>query len=159
MLKAPNLPVVKIKVRIRIDAPRERIWEIVADSDNDAYFWRGITSVRNISRNGNTLVREVTLGTDNLCTQAVTTWHLERVQTIWIGGVIEGTREVLLIPLGDATLLETHINYEFPGLGSSDSKLLAKLFQNEAEFAADLIKIKAEEYYPDAQLARRLWVN
>ncbi len=159
MLKAPHLAVVKIKVRIRIDAPRERIWEFLGDSNNDPYFWRGITSVRNLSRNGNVLIREVILGDDNTCTQAVTVWPPEKIQTRWVGGVIEGTREILLISVGASTLLEIHINYEFPGLGQSDSKLLAKLFQNEAEFAADLIKRKAEEFYSDSQLERKLWVN
>ena len=159
MLKLPRLDVVKIKVRIRIDAPRERIWEFVADPESEPYFWRGITSVRTVSRNGGVLVREVVLGADNLCTQAVTAWPHEKIQTRWIGGVIEGTRDILLLSVGSTTQLEIHINYEFPGLVSSDSKLLAKLFQNEAEFAADLIKRRAEEFYSDSQLARKLSVR
>ena len=153
------LSVVKIKVRQKICASRERIWEIISDVDNDTYFWRGITSIRNLSKNGD-LIREVVLGTDNVCTQMITGWPVEKIKTSWIEGAIKGTKEISLISLGRTTLLEIQMNYEFPGVGRSDSKVLAKLFQNEAELAADLIKVVSEGYeYESAPMAGKLWVN
>lgn len=160
MQKATSFPVVKIKVRLRVNVPHELIWKIVSDVDNDLYFWRGLTSAKNISKSGNTLKREVVLGADNLCTQAVTLFPMEKIQTRWVKGVISGTREVLLMPLGKTTLLEVHMNYEFRNVGSSDSKRLAKLFQNEAEFAVDLIrKISEASNVGDSLLAGESWVN
>lgn len=160
MQKAGIFSVVKIKVRLRVNVPHERIWQIVSDVDNDLYFWRGLTSIKNISRSGNSLRREVMLGSDNICIQAVTVFPTEKIKTRWVRGVISGTREVLLIPLGETTLLEVHMNYEFPNLGSSDSKRLAKLFQNEAEFAVDLIrKISEESHLDDLLPEARSWVN
>ncbi len=140
--------------------PREIVWQTVSDIDNDPYFWKGITSTRNLFKNENTLVREVILGEDNICTQLVTTWPIEKIRVQWIKGVIKGVKEILLISLGDKTLFEVQMNYEFPGIGRSDSRLLAKLFQNEAELAADLIKRISETQDCETYLtARKLWVN
>ncbi|HJU14738.1 MAG TPA: SRPBCC family protein [Candidatus Nitrosotalea sp.] len=150
---------VKIKVRMKIDAPRERVWETISDSDNDKFFWRGITSIRNLSRNENTLIRQIVLGNGLPCLQMVTTWPMEKIRTEWVDGVIDGTREIVLVSMGKTTLLEIQMNYEFPGVGASDSKSLAKLFQNEAGLAVDLIKRKSEEFYSDSDFAKIQWVN
>ncbi|MDE1829028.1 MAG: hypothetical protein KGI25_01770 [Thaumarchaeota archaeon] len=116
--------------------------------------------MKNLSKTGDTLIREVVLGNDITCIQMITFWPEERVQTKWIKGVIEGTKEISLISLGRATLLEIQMNYEFPSVGSSDSKVLAKLFQNEAELAADMIKGVSEGYdYESPPIAGRLWVS
>ncbi|MDE1862811.1 MAG: hypothetical protein KGI33_07855 [Thaumarchaeota archaeon] len=143
---------VKIKVRLRIDVPREIIWEVISKVENDLYFWKGITSTRTISEGGNELVREVVLGCDILCTQKITMWPMEKIQVKWVEGVIRGTREIALVSLGGATLVEVQMNYEFPGLVSSDSKRLAKLFQNEAELAVDLIKRMVEQFESSSPL-------
>ncbi|MDE1763259.1 MAG: SRPBCC family protein [Thaumarchaeota archaeon] len=150
---------VKIKTRLRVGATRERVWEVVSGIDDDSYFWRGITSVRNLSRNGNAVTREVILGRDNVCIQVLTIHPVERIQTRWVSGVISGTRDILLFPLGQTTLLEIQMNYEFPGIGRHDSKRLAELFQAEAELAADLIKRRSEGFECDIPVAERLWMN
>ena len=151
---------VKIKLRLRIDAPRELVWDIVSDIDNDSYFWRGITSIRNLSKNRNITIREVVLGKDNVCLQVLKTHSLERIQTQWVNGVISGTRDILLFPLNNATLLEIQMNYDFPGIGKQDSKRLAELFQNEAELAVELIKRRSEGCEYDIPVATgKLWVS
>lgn len=152
--------VVNIRVRLRIDVPREIVWGIVSDFDNDTFYWRGITSSKVLFKGGLETIREVMLGDNNLCIQALVSWPMEKVQIHWLRGVIRGTREIILSPLGNTTLVEVRMNYEFPGLGRSDSKLLAKLFQNEAELAVDLIKKMSENCESSyTQLETRLWVN
>lgn len=151
---------VKIKLRLRIDAPRELVWDVISDIDNDSYFWRGITSIRNLSKNKNITTREIVLGKDNVCLQVLKTHPLERIQIQWVSGVISGTKDILLFPLNNATLLEIQMNYDFPGIGRQDSKRLTKLFQNEAELAVDLIKRRSEGYeYHISPSAEKLWVN
>lgn len=147
-------------MRQKICASRERIWEIISDVDNDSYFWRGITSIKNLFKKGDTLTRELVLGDDNVCVQTITKFPDEMVETRWIQGVIDGTKEVSLISLGTTTLLEIQMNYEFPSVGGSDSKVLAQLFQNEAELAVDIIKGVSEGYeYESLPMAKKLWVN
>ncbi len=151
---------VKIKLRLRIEAPRELVWDVISDIDNDSYFWKGITKIKNLSENGNIIIREVILGKDNVCLQVLKTHTLERIQTQWVDGVISGTKDVSLFPLNNATLLEIQMNYDFLGVGKQDSKRLTKLFQNEAELAIDLIKRRSEGYEFDTpQAAEQLWVN
>jgi hypothetical protein len=133
---------------------------VISDIDNDSYFWKGITKIKNLSENGNIIIREVILGKDNVCLQVLKTHTLERIQTQWVDGVISGTKDVSLFPLNNATLLEIQMNYDFLGVGKQDSKRLTKLFQNEAELAIDLIKRRSEGYEFDTpQAAEQLWVN
>ena len=47
-----------------VHAPIDRVWDIVADVDNDPMYWR-INSINNISKNGNVIEREVTVGFRN----------------------------------------------------------------------------------------------
>src|SRR5574337_1579072 len=150
---------VKIKVRSRIDVSRDIIWNVISDLDNDAYFWRGITSTRVLSKNGNKLIREVILGDDNPCIQDIVAWPVEKIRIRWIRGGIKGTKDITLLPLGEATLIEVQMNYEFPGVGNLDSKLLAKLFQNESELGVELIKKTSEQYGCGYLVTGKLWMN
>ncbi len=137
------------------------VWDTVSDIDNDSHFWKGITTIRNVSKKGSVTVREITLGEGNVCLQVLKTFNLERIQTQWVNGVISGTKDISLFPLNStATLLEIQMNYDFPGVGRQDSRRLTKLFQNEAELAAELIKRRSEGDELDATQARgKLWVN
>lgn len=135
---------VEIKVRLQINTSQERVWCIISNIDNDPDFWRGITSVRNISRDGNVITREIVLGTTNKCIQRLVIYPKEEISIRWIKGVITGTKTILLTPIGHATLLEVQMNYKFSSVGNLASKRLATLFQNEAELAVELIKEKSE---------------
>lgn len=45
-----------------ISASIERVWEIVSDVDSESRYWRDLHAIYNISRNGNVIEREVTVG-------------------------------------------------------------------------------------------------
>jgi uncharacterized membrane protein len=149
--------VVEIKIRLQINTSQERIWNIISDIDNDPNFWRGITSVKNISREGNVITREILLGTNNKCVQKLIIYPKEEISIRWVKGVIAGTKTILLTPVGQATLLEVQMNYEFPGVGNLASKRLATLFQNEAEFAVELIKEKSEWHERHISVTKKSW--
>lgn len=135
---------VEIKVRLQINTSQERVWDIISDIDNDSNFWRGITSIRNFSRDGNVITREIVLGTNIRCVQRVVIYPKEEISIRWIKGVIAGTKAILLTPIGQATLLEIQMNYRFSNISNLASKRLVSLFQNEAELAVDLIKEQSE---------------
>ena len=135
---------VEIKVRLQINTSQERVWDIISNIDNDSDFWRGITSIRNLSRDGNVTTREIVLGTNIRCVQRLVIHPKEEINIRWIKGVIAGTKAILLTPIGQATLLEVQMNYRFSDISNLASKRLAALFQNEAEFAVDLIKEQSE---------------
>ncbi|MGC1709261.1 MAG: SRPBCC family protein [Nitrosotalea sp.] len=135
---------VEIKVRLQINTSQERVWNIISNIDNDSYFWRGITSVRNLSKDGDIITREIVLGANNSCIQKLVIYPKEEISIRWVKGVIAGTKAILLTPVGQAALLEVQMNYKFSGVGNLASKRLASLFQNEAELAVELIKEKSE---------------
>jgi ribosome-associated toxin RatA of RatAB toxin-antitoxin module len=55
-----------------MSAPIDRIWNVVADVDNEPKYWRGTKTVRNISKAENKIEREVTIAfKDSKCRQTV----------------------------------------------------------------------------------------
>jgi hypothetical protein len=44
---------------IEIKAPLNKVWEIVSDLDNEGEYWWGTREVKNISREGNVINREI----------------------------------------------------------------------------------------------------
>lgn len=135
---------VEIKVRLQINTSQESIWDIISNIDNDSNFWRGITSIRNLSRDGNVITREIVLGENIRCVQRLVIYPKEEISIRWIKGVISGTKTILLTPIGQTTLLEVQMNYRFSDISNLASKRLAALFQNEAELAVELIKERSE---------------
>jgi len=50
-----------IDTSIDINAPVDRVWDIISDLDNEPKFWRGTKETRIISRDGNVVTREIQL--------------------------------------------------------------------------------------------------
>lgn len=53
---------INIKASQVVAAPLDRVWDIVADVDNDPKYYNGMSDIRNISKDGNKIEREVTVG-------------------------------------------------------------------------------------------------
>jgi ribosome-associated toxin RatA of RatAB toxin-antitoxin module len=83
-----------------ISAPVDRIWNIVADVDNEPKYWRGTKTVKNISKAENKVEREVTIAfKDSKCRQTVLLNPKKSVEIMITAGPIRGTKTVLLNPL------------------------------------------------------------
>lgn len=54
--------IININASEVVRAPLERVWDIVADVDNDAKYYSGLNDIRNITKEGNKIEREVTVG-------------------------------------------------------------------------------------------------
>ncbi|MGB9003782.1 MAG: SRPBCC family protein, partial [Nitrosotalea sp.] len=97
---------VEIKVKVQIDAPIEKVWEVVSRVDDEPKFWNLTKSIRNISKNGNEIVREVILGKMEKCHQKIILAPKEAIHVLWTKGVITGAKDIVLTSLGNGTLLE-----------------------------------------------------
>ena len=83
-----------------VSAPVDRIWNIVADVDNEPKYWRGTKTVKNISKAENKIEREVTIAfKDSKCRQTVLLTPKKSVEIMITQGPIRGTKTVLLDPL------------------------------------------------------------
>ena len=135
---------VEIKVAIEINAPVDKVWEVVSDLDNDIKFWTAITSIRNFSSENNEVKREVTLAKTNKCLQTITLYPRGKIHTEWTKGTIKGTKDIILTPQNNTTYLEAVLDYKFTGMAGFMSRKITKDIQNETQRAVELIKEKAE---------------
>jgi carbon monoxide dehydrogenase subunit G len=90
-----------------ISAPLDRVWDVVADIDNEPRYWHGTKTVKNISRSGNTIEREVTIAfKDSKCRQTVVINPKRSVQVTITDGPLKGTKIVTLSSSGDRTKVD-----------------------------------------------------
>ena len=134
----------EIKASIEINAPVDKVWEVVSDLDKDPKFWTSITSIRNMSHENNVVKREVTLAKTNKCLQTITVYPKEKIHTEWTKGIINGTKDLILTPRGSGTYLESILNYKFTGMAGFLSGKITKDVTMESHRAVEFIKEKAE---------------
>lgn len=91
---------ITINTSREISASLDRIWNIIADVDNEPKYWHGTKTVKNISRDNNRIEREVTIAfKDSKCRQTVLLNPNKSVEIIITQGSIKGTKTVMLHPL------------------------------------------------------------
>ena len=91
---------ITINTSREISASFDRIWNIIADVDNEPKYWHGTKTVKNISRDNNRIEREVTIAfKDSKCRQTVLLNPNKSVEIIITEGPIKGTKTVMLHPL------------------------------------------------------------
>jgi ribosome-associated toxin RatA of RatAB toxin-antitoxin module len=90
-----------------IPAPLDRVWDIVADVDNEPQYWHGTKTVKNISKSGNTIEREVTIAfKDSRCRQTVVLNPKKSVEIAITEGPLKGTKTITLFPSGNNTRID-----------------------------------------------------
>lgn len=109
---------VAISASRAVPAPLDRVWEVIADVDNEPRHWRGINAISNIRRSGNVIEREVTVGAMNFRSlQTVVLNPKKSVETTMREGVMTGSRTITLSPLGDCrTKVDVSWDIEMPGI-------------------------------------------
>ena len=101
-----------------ISASIDRIWNVVADVDNEPKYWRGTKTVKNISKAENKIEREVTIAfKDSKCRQIVLLNPKKSVEIMITQGPIRGTKTVLPNPLENRkTRVDVVWNIKLSGL-------------------------------------------
>ena len=135
---------VEIKVRTQINAPTDKVWNIISNINDDPKFWKGTTAIRNLAKDDNLIIREVTIGKVGRCSQTVTLFPKEGIHIRWTKGFIAGTKDLVLAPMGNATQLEVVLEYKLSGMATFMSGKITKDVTIEAQRAVEFIKEKAE---------------
>jgi carbon monoxide dehydrogenase subunit G len=100
-----------------VPAPLDRVWDIIADVDNEPQYCPGLNTVRNISKTGNVIEREVTVGfRDSRGRPTVVLHPKESVEVTMTEGPMKGTRIVKLSPSGDKTKIDISWDFELVGI-------------------------------------------
>ena len=106
-----------IEVEVEIDAKIDKVWDIVSDIDNEPKFWKGTKEVKNISKDGNIINREITIAfRDQKCLQEVRLQPKEKIEAKFTKGIISGEKIVSIIPKEEKTILRTVWDIKLTGM-------------------------------------------
>lgn len=136
---------IEITTKIMIDSSPNQVWKVISDINNDSEFWKGIMKIRNTSKEGNVINREVTLKNADKCYQKIILFHMEGIHIRWARGTINGIKDIMITPIGKQTLLKVEMNYKIRGVASLFPRYVSEDLLNEAELAMQLIKEKVEK--------------
>lgn len=137
---------VQIQSSVEINAPLEKVWNIVSEIDSEPKFWKGTKEVRNISKRGNIVTREITIAfKDSKCMQTVTLFPKEKIQAEFTKGVINGTKTITLTPRDDMVHLEAVWDMKLTGMMGMFTGMVKKHIQSGTEQALQSIKQEAEK--------------
>jgi hypothetical protein len=134
-----------IDTSIDINAPVNRVWDIISDLDNEPKFWRGTKETRIISRDGNVVTREITIAfRDSKCMQKITIQPKEKIYAEFTKGIIKGSKTLILKSKDDSSLLEANWDVKMSGLAGMFTGIIKKHIRSGTEQALESIKQKAE---------------
>ena len=134
-----------IDTSIDINAPVDRVWDIISDLDNEPKFWRGTKETRIISRDGNVVTREITIAfRDSKCMQKITIQPKEKIYAEFTKGIIKGSKTLTLKPKDGSSLLEANWDVKMSGLAGMFTGIIKKHIRSGTEQALESIKQKVE---------------
>ncbi|MDX1596831.1 MAG: SRPBCC family protein [Nitrosopumilaceae archaeon] len=135
----------KIEASADINAPVEKVWDIVSDLDNEPKFWKGTKEVRNISKEGNFIKREVTIAfRDQKCLQEVTLQSKQKIEVKFTEGIIDGTKVINLTSENSKTRLDVVWDIKLSGMMGMFTGMIKKHIKNGTEQALQNIKKEIE---------------
>jgi len=136
----------QIQSSVEINAPPDKVWDIISDLDAEPKFWKGTKEIRNISKKDNVVTREVTIAfKDSKCMQTVTLYPKEKIVFEFTKGVINGTKSITLTPKEKVTTLETIWDMKLSGMMGMFTGMVKKHIQSGTEQALQSIKQEAEK--------------
>ena len=136
---------VQIQASTEINAPLDKVWNIISDLDSEPKFWKGTKEIRNITKEGNILNREVTIAfKDSKCLQTVTIQPKEKIHVQFTKGIIDGTKVIMVTPQDDKVKLEATWDIKLTGMMGMFTGMIKKHIQSGTEQALQSIKEEAE---------------
>ena len=134
-----------IETSIQINVPAEKVWDLVSDIDNEPKFWKGTKEVRNISRDGDVINREIVIAfRDQKCQQKVTLYPKEKIVAMFTKGIISGSKTVKLAPQENQTSLEVKWDIKLTGVMGMFTGMIKKHIRSGTDLALQSIKEELE---------------
>ncbi|HZW55913.1 MAG TPA: SRPBCC family protein [Nitrososphaerales archaeon] len=92
----------KIDHSIEINASRDRLWEIISDVDNECVYWWGTKAIKNISKDGEVIIRDITQNFGNRkIRQRVILHPKDSVEIQYVKGITEGVKLLSIESVGE----------------------------------------------------------
>lgn len=135
----------EIEVSVEISAPIDKVWDIISDIDNEPKFWKGTKEIRNISKNGNIIIREITIAfRDQKCMQEVKLQPKEKIELVFTKGIIDGTKIITLTLKDEKTLLKVKWDIKLTGIMGMFTGMIKKHIESGTVQALQKIKEEIE---------------
>ncbi len=134
-----------IEVEVEINATVDKVWDVVSDIDNEPKFWKGTKEVKNLSKNGNIVNREIIIAfRDQKCLQEVRLEPKEKIHAKFTKGIISGEKIISLIPKDEKTILRTVWDIKLTGMMMMFTGIIKKHIKSGTEEAMQSIKEEIE---------------
>ena len=136
----------EIKASVKINSTQEKIWDVISDIENEPKFWKGTKEVRNISKDGNQISREITIAfRDQKCMQEVTIVPKETIKAVFTKGVIVGEKTLTLKDaVDDSCELEAIWDVKLSGKMGLFTGIIKKHINSGTKQALQAIKEEVE---------------
>ncbi len=135
----------RIEVEIEINATVDKVWDVVSDIDNEPKFWKGTKEIKNLSKDGNMINREITIAfRDQKCLQEVRLKPKEKIEAKFTKGIIHGEKIISLIPKDEKTILHTIWDIKLTGMMGVFTGMIKKHIKSGTEQAMQSIKEEIE---------------
>jgi hypothetical protein len=131
----------------KINSPVSEVWRILSDSDREPEFWHGTKSIKNISKSGNTVEREVVIAFKNsVCKEIVTIEPMKSVTTDITEGPLIGRKIVVINADGEeASVVDVEWDIRLSGFMGIFSKMVKKHILEGTNDALDRISKAVEK--------------
>jgi len=134
-----------IEVKIGINATVDKVWDVISDIDNEPKFWKGTKEVKNISKEGDKVFREITIAfRDQKCMQEVILYPKKQIEVKFTKGIINGEKVIKIIPNGDETIIQTIWDMKLSGMMGMFTGVIKKHIKSGTEQAMQSIKEEIE---------------
>ena len=135
----------EIKTSVIINSSQEKVWNVISDIDNEPKFWKGTKEVKNISKDGNHISREITIAfRDQKCLQEVTIIPKESIKAVFTKGVIVGEKSLTLKNMNNSCELEAVWDVKLSGKMGMFTGIIKKHIKSGTEQALQEIKKEVE---------------
>ncbi len=135
----------EIQTSVIINSTQDKIWDVISDIDNEPKFWKGTKEVRNISKDGNQISREITIAfRDQKCMQEVTIFPKEKIKAVFTKGVIVGEKTLTLKDTDDSCELEAIWDVKLSGKMGLFTGIIKKHINSGTRQALQAIKEEVE---------------
>ena len=134
-----------IEVEIEINATVDKVWNVVSDIDNEPKFWKGTKEIKNLSKDGNVVNREITIAfRDQKCLQEIKLQPKEKIEAKFTKGILKGEKIISLIPKDEKTILNTVWDIKLTGMMVMFTGIIKKHIKSGTEQAMQSIKEEVE---------------
>ena len=135
-----------IVVKAEVNSTIEKVWEVISDIDNEPKFWKGTKEVKTLSKEGNSIHREITIAfRDQKCLQKIQLKPKEEIKATFTEGILDGTKIITLIPKSNSVILETSWDIKLSGKMNMFTTIIKNHIKSGTEQALDSIKKEIEK--------------